>query len=226
MWRSGVHWARNCKNRHYTRGAFWISWSAKKRSPDVIPGYCKTEFLACSRHGLARSAPSPIRGDHGFLLARIIFRPFTDRDVSVGSPGIQQLLGELRDRSIRVKVCNQVVIQGLEVRVTQRRHSAAVIAAVAFPCLFCHLQHDDRDEGVTAGAVVQEQISTRASRKNLVYVHLSRFRIRRPCLSLPGRPWRRSWHRAAEKDQGCNCNNECKEAVTNHRCVWVAASSR
>jgi len=54
-----------------------------------------------------------------------------------------------------------------------------VVAAVAFPCFLCHLQHNDGDKGVAAGTVVQEQITASASRKNLVYIHLDRLRIRR-----------------------------------------------
>jgi len=74
----------------------------------------------------------------------------------VRRPGLQQLLWELGDRPLRVKVCDQIVIQSLEFRVAQRRDTGTVIAAIALPCIFCHLQNNDGNDRVAAGAVVQD----------------------------------------------------------------------
>ena len=73
---------------------------------------------------------------------------------------------------MRVKVCDQVIIENFIFRVAQRGDAATVISAVTLPRLSCHLQHDDGNDGVATGAVVQDQVASFPGRKNLINVDL------------------------------------------------------
>jgi hypothetical protein len=90
----------------------------------------------------------------------------------VSRPSVQQRFGELGDGPLRVKVCDQIFIESFEFRIAQGSDAATMIAAIALPRVSGHLQHDDGNDCVATGAVVQDQIASFAGGKDLIHVDL------------------------------------------------------